>query len=100
MAGQEEHIIKRLDQLEKKIYTLVVKCNSLQNQLDTSLEENLRLKEVIKNQKQELNNFQNQEKFNKIVTSIVTGTEGTTGLKKKLDQYIDYLDKSIELLSK
>ena len=55
---------------------------------------------IIKNQKEQINNFQNQENFNKLVTSIMAGTENTAGLKKKLNEYIENIDKCIEHLSK
>lgn len=97
---QDEELIQKLDALEKKINTLVVKCNSLQKQLDTAVEENLNLKKIIKKQNQELNNFQNKENFNKLVTSIVVGTESATEIKKKLNKYIEDIDKCINYLSK
>ena len=93
-------LLEKLNLLEKKIYTLVVKHNSLQKQLETAISENLEFKEIIKNQKEELNNFQNQQKFNKLVTSIMAGTESTAGLKKKLNEYIEDIDKCIAHLSK
>ena len=93
-------LLEKLNLLEKKIYTLVVKCNTLQKQLDTSITESLQMKEIIKNQKEELNNFRNQQKFNKLVTSIMAGTESTAGLKKKLNEYIEDIDNCITHLSK
>jgi nitrate/nitrite-specific signal transduction histidine kinase len=88
----------QLAQLEKKVYQMVVKINSVQKQLETALEENIDLKEIVKNQKETIDNFQNQENFNKLVTSIVQGNEDKVGLKKKLDQYIANIDKCITIL--
>ncbi len=97
---QNQELIERLSTLEKKVYKLVVKANTLQKQLDTTIEENISLKETIKNQNEKLNNFQNQENFNKIVTSTIAGTESTADLKKKLDEYIASIDYCINHLSK
>ena len=96
---QNEELIALLNNLEKKVYTLVVKCNSLQKQLDTAVEENISLKKTIKKQNIQLKHFQNQENFNKLVTSIMAGEEGSAGLKKKLDEYIIHLDKCINYLN-
>jgi chaperonin cofactor prefoldin len=95
-----EELIDHLNTLEKKIYSLVVKCSALQSQLDTALDENLKLKEIVKKQKEEANNFQNQEKIYNIVSSLVAGTESTVGVKKKLNEYISHIDKCIEYLNK
>lgn len=93
-----EELLVQLAQLEKKVYQMVVKINSVQKQLETALEENIDLKEIVKNQKETIDNFQNQENFNKLVTSIVQGNEDKVGLKKKLDQYIANIDKCITIL--
>ncbi len=93
-----EELLLQLTQLEKKVYQMVVKTNSLQKQLETALDENINLREIVKNQKETIDNFQNQENFNKLVTSIVQGNEDKAGLKKKLDQYVDNIDKCIAFL--
>lgn len=93
-----DELLLQLTQLEKKVYQMVVKTNSLQKQLETALEENIELRETVKNQKETIDNFQNQENFNKLVTSIVQGNEDKAGLKKKLDQYINHIDKCITIL--
>ncbi|MDX2302448.1 MAG: hypothetical protein NW226_06585 [Microscillaceae bacterium] len=97
---QNEELIELLNNLEKKIYTLVLKCSSLQKQLETAVEENMTLKKTIKNQNIQLKHFQNQENFNKLVTSMMAGEEDSAGLKKKLDEYIIHLDQCINYLNK
>ncbi len=94
----QEEIIEKLSELEKKIYGLTLKCDTLQKQLDAAIEENLEQKELIKKQKEQISHFQNQENFNKIVSAIVAESSNPAGLRKKLNEFIADLDQCIQFL--
>ncbi|WP_026999717.1 hypothetical protein [Eisenibacter elegans] len=96
----QEILVEQLQALEKKLHKLVIKCNTYQKENERLVEENIQLQETVKKQKEELDTFHNQENFSSIVASIATGTEDTVELKKKLDEYIDEVDKCIALLGK
>lgn len=93
-------LLKRLNYLEKKIHKLIIKCSTLQKEHDKVVEENIALREKILQQEEELQNFQYQEKFTNIVSSVANGTDSKKGLKKKLNEYIDEVDKCIVHLNR
>lgn len=97
---EEQELKKRLDLFERKMQKLIVKTTTLKKEMERVVEENINLKATVRKQKEELDNFQNQENFTKLVASILTGTEGTNGLKKRLDEYIEEIDKCIALMSR
>ncbi|EAY23967.1 hypothetical protein [Microscilla marina] len=97
---EEQELKKRLDLFERKMQKLIVKTTTLKKEMERVVEENINLKAIVRKQKEELDNFQNQENFTKLVASILTGTEDTNGLKKRLDEYIEEIDKCIALMSR
>ncbi|WP_299458542.1 hypothetical protein [uncultured Microscilla sp.] len=97
---EEQELKKRLDLFERKMQKLIVKTTTLKKEMERVVEENINLKATVRKQKEELDNFQNQENFTKLVASILTGTEDTNGLKKRLDEYIEEIDKCIALMSR
>ena len=96
----EKELEKRLELFERKMQKLIVKTTTLKKEMDRVVEENINLKDTVRKQKEELDNFQNQENFTKLVASILTGTEGANGLKKRLDEYIEEIDRCIALMSR
>ncbi len=97
---EKEDLQSQLTSLEKKIHKLILKCNTLKKEHDRVVEENIVLKETIKQQQEEIENFKSQEKLGNIVAASITATaENRVGLKKKLNEYIDEVDKCIAHLS-
>lgn len=93
-------ILQRLQDLESKIHILVEKYKLLKDELAICVEENFSLKELVKKQTVQLNNFENQYKISKIVASIAPNAEDAAELKEKIDTYIADIDKCIAYLSK
>jgi len=89
---EDKELKERLNLFERKMQKLIVKTTTLKKELDRVVEEN--------KQKEELDNFHNQEKFTKLVASILTGADGANGLKKRLNEYIEEIDKCIALMSR
>jgi len=88
-------LLDKFNQLEKKLHKFVIKYETLKKEHDQVVEENIELKETLKKQEEELENFKNREKISNIVASIATGTNSTVSLKKKLNEYIEEVDKCI-----
>jgi len=93
-------ILKRLQDLESKIQILVEKYKLLREELAICTEENFSLKELVKKQTIQLNNFENQYKISKIVASIAPDAQDVAELREKIDTYITDIDKCIAYLSK
>lgn len=93
-------ILMRLQELESKIRILVEKYKLLKEELAICTEENFSLKELVKKQTIQLNNFENQCKISKIVASIAPNAQDAAELKEKIDTYITDIDKCIAYLSK
>ncbi|TAF66261.1 MAG: hypothetical protein EAZ55_06445 [Cytophagales bacterium] len=89
-----------LTTLEKKIHKLVLKCNTLKKEHDKLVEENIELKEIIKNQNETIENLRNQENFTNIVASMMAENGQTGGFKKQLNRYIEDVEQCILHLSK
>lgn len=102
LFGMESNasILLRLQELENKIQILVERYKLLKEELALCTEENLSLKELIKKQTIQLNNFENQYKISKIVASIAPNAEDAAELREKIDTYISDIDKCIAYLSK
>lgn len=101
MAFLDDQFIEKLNTLERKIHRILVKCNTLQKEHDRLVEENIALKEQAKKQQSLIENLKNQEKFANIVSAITNGTtDDVDGMRKKLDEYIDEVNRCIEHLNK
>lgn len=90
-----------LQSLERKIQLLVGDHKSLKDEIGLLRKENDELKSVLKNKDQQIDDFQNQEKITKIANNLSVGEgDGSGELKKKIDNYIQEIDKCIAHLSK
>jgi septal ring factor EnvC (AmiA/AmiB activator) len=92
-------ITSKLTDLEFKLKKLIAEHESLKASLQASRTENEALKNIIREQNEEIKNFQNQEKITKIVSSIAEGTQNNTELKLKINEYIKEIDRCIVYLS-
>lgn len=88
-----------LSELERKVKELVKKYYQLKEKYRIALEEIEKLEKESQQQRHELNNFQNQFKISKIVTSIADEQPDHTQLKSKINEYIREIDKCIAHLS-
>ncbi|GAB4128622.1 MAG: hypothetical protein OHK0045_03120 [Raineya sp.] len=100
MDSHAKSIVQRLEELEARIQILVERYKLLKEELIICKEENLSLKELVKKQTIQINNFENQYKISKIVASIAPNTEDAAELKEKIDTYITDIDKCIAYLSR
>jgi hypothetical protein len=94
-----DFIISKLTDLEFKLKKLIGEHEGLKAALHASKSENEALKNIIREQNEEIKNFQNQEKITKIVSSIAEGTQNNTELKLKINEYIKEIDRCIVYLS-
>lgn len=84
--------------LERKLVLLVDKYKNMKQEVGILQEQNIELKDLLKQKEQQVDGFQNQIKISKIVNEIDSG--GDVELKKKIDDYIKEIDKCISHLSK
>jgi len=97
----DQEILKtNLNGLERKILVLINEHKSLKEEIKSLKTENQELKTSIKGRDEQLSNFKNQIKISKIVDNINPEDGSVSELKKKVDDYIREIDKSIAYLSR
>lgn len=97
----EQELLKtNLNGLERKILVLVNEHKSLKEEIKSLKTENQELKSGLKGRDEQLSNFKNQIKISKIVDNINPEDGSVSELKKKVDDYIREIDKSIAYLSR
>lgn len=89
----------KLGNLENKIGLLLDSHQNLKEKSEKLNHENQGLQGQIKELTTQLNNFQNQDKITKIVSSNTVEKEEATELKYKLNEYIKEIDRCIAHLS-
>jgi regulator of replication initiation timing len=85
--------------IENKIVVLKNNYEQATDAISEYKSENKALKLEIENLKEQLKDFQNQEKIAKIAQTILSRNEDPTELKTKIGEYIKELDKCIAHLS-
>lgn len=88
-----------LSSLERRINLLVNQYNSLKEEVVALKEENGRLKSVITEKDEQINNFQKTIKISNIVNHAVADHQDTTELKRTINEYIKEIDRCIAHLS-
>ena len=97
----DQEILKtNLNGLERKILVLINEHKGLKEEIKTLKIENQDLKSGIRSREEQLSNFKNQIKISKIVDNINPEDGSVSELKKKVDDYIREIDKSIAYLSR
>lgn len=96
----QEALKSSLNGLERKVLVLLNEHKTLKDELRTLKLENHELKTDLKRRDEQLVHFKNQIKITKIVDHINPEDEGTSELKRKVDEYIREIDKCIAYLSK
>lgn len=95
----QEHLKSSLQALERKINILLANHKSLKAQVIDLERKNGDLKKDLIVRDQQINDFQNRIKIDKIVDTVGTDREYTAGLKTKLGEYIKEIDRCIVQLS-
>lgn len=96
----QELLKTNLNGLERKILVLVNEHKKLKDEIKTLKSENQELKADLHSRDEQLVNFKNQIKISKIVDSIHPEDGSVSELKKKVDDYIQEIDKCIAYLSR
>ena len=89
-----------LNGLERKILVLVNEHKKLKEEVKSLKIENQELKTGIHNRDEQLANFKNQIKISKIVDNINPEDGNVSELKKKVDDYIQEIDRCIAYFSR
>ena len=95
----QEHLKSSLQALERKINILLANYKSLKEQVIDLERKNGELKGNLNLRDQQINDFQNRIKIDKIVDTVGADTEYAAGLKTKLGEYIKEIDRCIVQLS-
>jgi len=96
----QELLKTNLNGLERKILVLVNEHKKLKEEIKSLKTENQELKVGIHNRDEQLGNFKNQIKISKIVDNISPEDGSVSELKRKVDDYIQEIDKCIAYLSR
>ncbi len=96
----QEILKTNLNGLERKILVLINEHKGLKDEIKSLKTENQELKSGLKGRDEQLSNFKNQIKISKIVDNINPEDGSVSELKKKVDDYIREIDKSIAYLSR
>ena len=96
----QELLKSNLTGLERKILVLVNEHKTLKDELKSLKAENQELKTAIKARDEQITGFHNQLKITKIVDNLHPEDGSVLELKKKVDEYIQEIDKCIAHLSR
>jgi len=89
-----------LNSIKEKVHMLMSNNSSLKEQnieLETKVSE---LKNTLKQQKSEIENFNGKVKMLKMAKSLVGDSEKNTEMKLKINELVREIDKCISLLNK
>jgi regulator of replication initiation timing len=96
----QEALKTNLSGLERKILVLLNEHKAVKGELKGVKLENNELKASLKSRDEQLSNFKNQIKITKIVDHLNPEDGSALELKRKVDEYIREIDKSIAYLSR
>ena len=94
-----EKINSELQSLERKISLLLNEHKSLKSQNLQLSEQKNALEEQLKSRNEQVQSFQNQIKISKIAGSVGADRGDASELKKKIDEYVNEIDRCITHLS-
>ncbi len=94
-----EKINSELQSLERKISLLLNEHKSLKSQNLQLNEQKSVLEEQLKSKNEQVQSFQNQIKISKIAGSVGADRGDASELKKKIDEYVNEIDRCITHLS-
>ncbi len=90
-----ERLNSELQSLERKITLLINEHKNLKSQNSQLLEENSALENQLKSRNDQVQSFQNQIKISKIAGSVEADRGDASELKKKIDEYVNEIDRCI-----
>lgn len=90
---------EKLLSLEKQVKTLIERYQQLNKRHEQAVLENKPLKAEIEELRDQVRDFQNQDKITKIVSNTTAGKEESAELKRKLNEYIEEIDRCVAHLS-
>jgi len=96
----QEALKTNLNGLERKILVLLNEHKAIKGELKGIKSENNDLKASLKSRDEQLSNFKNQIKITKIADHLNPEDGSASDLKRKVDEYIREIDKSIAFLSR
>jgi len=96
----QELLKTNLNGLERKIMVLINEHKSLKEEVKALKKESQDLKAAVRVRDEQIAGFQNQTKITKIVDSLNPEDGSVSELKKKVDDYIQEIDKCIAHLSR
>jgi chromosome segregation ATPase len=94
-----EQINSELQSLERKISLLLNEFKSIKTQNIQLKDENSALEEKLNSKNEQVQSFQNQIKISKIASSVGADRGDASELKKKIDEYVNEIDRCITHLS-
>lgn len=94
-----EKLSTELHSLERKINLLLNEHKSLKASINDLKGQNSNLQEQLRAKDDQMSSFQNQIKISKIAGSVGADRGDASELKKKIDEYVDEIDRCIAHLS-
>ena len=95
----QEKLTTELHSLERKINLLLNEHSSLKASINDLKAQNGQLHGQLKSKDEQIAGFQNQIKISKIASSVGADRGDASNLKKKIDEYVDEIDRCIAHLS-
>ena len=90
-----ERLNSELQSLERKITLLLNEHKSLKSQNSQLQDQNTALEDQLKSRNDQVQSFQNQIKISKIAGSVEAERGDASELKKKIDEYVNEIDRCI-----
>ncbi|MCU0391480.1 MAG: hypothetical protein MUE81_10205 [Thermoflexibacter sp.] len=96
---QEQDLLIRMENLEKKIHLLLRDYNYVKEALVKAKEENKQLKDVIEEQNKRISDANYRSKIDRMVENLEVNGQNSEDLKRAIDEYIQKIDECILQLS-
>ena len=90
---------EKLSSLEKQVKTLIERYRQLNKHHEQAVLENNELKAEVEELRDQVRDFENQDKITKIVSNTTVEKEESAELKHKLNEYIKEIDRCVAHLS-
>lgn len=94
-----ERINAELQSLERKLTLLINEHKGLKSQNRLLEQQKQELEQQLSAKNEQILNFQNQIKISKIAGSVGADRRDASDLKKKIDEYVNEIDRCIAHLS-
>ncbi|MBT31204.1 hypothetical protein [Chondrinema litorale] len=91
---------KKLELLSANVETLLYQYKELKSAYENTVIENKKLKSLLEEQNEKLNDFQYKAKISKIVQYLAVEDLSAEELRTKIDEYIKEIDNCLAYLSR